>query len=101
MFKLFIQWFLQLSESRQGSLLQLESISAKLGESVDSLALAQDSDNGSGDHTPSPVEEEEERLTLETRIWSSHPLEPSVTVLSSSSSDDAAVLPTPQVSGQG
>lgn len=69
---------------------------------MDSLALAQDSDAGSIDRTPSPVNNEEERIMLEAHTWSNHPLEPNVTVLSSSSSsDDAAVLPTPQVSGRG
>ncbi|XP_011404648.2 PREDICTED: protein prune homolog [Amphimedon queenslandica] len=79
-----------LTASQQGSLLQLESISARLGESMDSFALAQDSDE-ERNKTPSP---NASLSNLADRSISSiddphpHPLEPQVIV-----SSPAAILP--------
>lgn len=84
---------------------------------MDSFALAQDSDGSRGSRTSSSlldegsgltgdplveedeVEREDDRIMLETanRTWPDHPLEPAVTVLSSSDENPPAVLPTPQV----
>jgi exopolyphosphatase len=59
--------------SHQGSLLQLESISVRLGESLDSLALAQDSDD---EHRPSSLTNMYSLTSVDDQMQPSHPLEP-------------------------
>ena len=93
---------LQPSDSQRGSLIQLESISARLGESMDSFALAQDSETGSRNSSPLQhdlliTEDSEPRIMLEIadRAHPPPPLEPTVTVLPIPpvAGDHAAVLP--------
>jgi hypothetical protein len=51
----------------------LESISVRLGESLDSLALAQDSDD---EHRPSSLTNMYSLTSVDDQMQPSHPLEP-------------------------
>lgn len=93
-------------ESQRGSLLQLESISARLGESMDSFALAQDSDQA-----PSPLSshnssvfnindrsgsmgEDKQSTRQEDETRPPPPLEPIIDIISPHEISSPAVLPT-------